>query len=113
MTDVIDPEVLKTLEALTGDSFLPILQSYIKLVNDTRPVIQMAIEDKDGEALEQQTHSLKSSSRQIGAMGIGDFTEALEQAGQSGAFAQAAQIFPAFSQMCDQVISDLNERVKA
>tara|TARA_R110002096_G_scaffold42937_34_gene115644 strand:+ start:2372 stop:4663 length:2292 start_codon:yes stop_codon:yes gene_type:complete len=113
VNDLIDPQVFKTLKSLTGDSFVPIMKSYVNLVTEMVPAIEKAIEDKDDKALSLKTHSLKSSSRQVGAMGIGDLAEELEKLGEAKKFDHASIIFQPFSEMCDQVIQQLNELISA
>lgn len=63
--------------------FKKVVADYYKNGPDTLETIKHALEVKDFDTYAIRTHSLKSTSRQIGATELGDYAEKLEKAGKA------------------------------
>ena len=61
-----------------------IAKEYYLSGNDKLSEIKKSYDSKDWEGYTIKVHALKSSSRQIGAMALGNMAEALEKAGKAG-----------------------------
>ncbi len=84
----INIEGLDTRSALkllgTKDLFMSVLETYYKGMDKKAEVIRSHWEAKDYRGYTIEVHSLKSSSRQIGANELADLAASLEAAGNSG-----------------------------
>ena len=85
----LDPAVFAELEDLGADDplFMPdlvsrYLESGLRLVED----IQQALAREDWVALEQRSHTLKGSSRNIGATGLGSLCFEVEEKSRTGRY---------------------------
>jgi CheY-like chemotaxis protein/HPt (histidine-containing phosphotransfer) domain-containing protein len=78
----LDSEVLQALYETMDDDFIGILRSYLehapKLLNE----IEQAILDNQPEAVVRPSHSLKSSSANVGAMQLSELARELEYKGR-------------------------------
>lgn len=80
--DCLDCE--KAIKGLgTASLFKKVVADYYKNGPDTLETIKHALEVKDFDTYAIRTHSLKSTSRQIGATELGDYAEKLEKAGKA------------------------------
>ncbi len=80
--DCLDCE--KAIKGLgTVALFKKVVADYYKNGPDTLETIKHALEVKDFDTYAIRTHSLKSTSRQIGATELGDYAEKLEKAGKA------------------------------
>ncbi|MCF8473445.1 MAG: response regulator [Emcibacter sp.] len=102
---LIDENTLTVLHAMTEDNFIPILESYIKMAGKGCDAIFDAIIAKDAVRLRRESHSLKSSSRQIGALQIGELAAEFEKRAIAENFEGISYLFEDFSL--------LNKRVEA
>ncbi len=84
----INIEGLNTQNALkllgTKELFMSVLETYYKGMDKKAEIIRSHWEAKDYRAYTIEVHSLKSSSRQIGADELADLAASLEAAGNSG-----------------------------
>ena len=78
----LDPAVLEALEAATGSrSFvIDILGKYIRVTDELLEKLRVAVDRTDHAAAAAVAHSLKSSSRTVGASHLGALLEELERA---------------------------------
>ena len=110
--NLIDPEILDALKSLTGDSYVAVLESYIKMASNAEGVISKSIQTRDADTLRREANSLKSSSRQIGAMQVGDMAAEMEKRVLEGHFDEISDAFPHFSALCKQVVFQLRGRIE-
>jgi signal transduction histidine kinase/CheY-like chemotaxis protein/HPt (histidine-containing phosphotransfer) domain-containing protein len=81
--DFLDTE--KALQSLGSvDLYKTIVSDYYKSGAKALEAIREAYDNEDWEDYTRRVHTLKSSSRQIGAYALGDDAEALEKAGKAG-----------------------------
>ncbi len=101
----VNLDTLSNLASLMGEVFDQLIPSYIeasdKCFNDVRDLVQQ----QDFETAERLFHSLKSSSRNLGAMKLGDYAERLEAVMRDK---QVEQLEPGFTEA-----SDMYQQVRA
>lgn len=108
---LIERGVLDVLKSMTGDSFIPVLKSYISMAENTFPAMSDAIRKKDAVTLRREAHSLKSSSMQVGAMQVGDMAGEIEKMSLEAKFDEINMAIPPIAEMSAQVISQLTELI--
>ncbi len=110
-TRLIEPDVLDVLKSMTGESYIPILESYIKMADEAVPAISQAISSKDASTLRREAHSMKSCSMQIGAMQIGEMAGKIEKLSLDAKFDEISEIFPPISEMGRKVTAHLKDLI--
>jgi HPt (histidine-containing phosphotransfer) domain-containing protein len=70
------------LEQMMGDTLLKLVASYINSSDLLIQEMSEAIHQKDANKLMHSAHPMKSASRQVGAIELGDMLEKLESAGR-------------------------------
>ena len=68
----------------TEELFFSILKEYYRTIRKKSNAIEEHFEKEDWKNYTIEVHALKSSSRQVGALELGDFAASLEQAGKDG-----------------------------
>lgn len=94
---VLDERVFGEFAELLGDAMPRVLGRHLELSREAVATIAQALADQDFQLVGEQAHSLKSSSRQIGATALAMIAEALEKtcradtvdAAQAGALSAA------------------------
>ena len=89
--------------------FDKIVEEYYKRGRRTRSEIEDALATGDIHDYALKTHALKSSSRQIGAMDLGDVAEKLEHAAKAEDMATIDQYHSSAMEILDKLITDLSE----
>ncbi len=108
--DVCAPSVLDTavLTGLVGDDPALIdefLADYLGTISKAAAEIQVAFSEGDWRTVAFITHKLKSSSRSIGAMTLGDCCEKLENAGKVDDGNAVMALMPEFNQLASDVVN--------
>jgi two-component system, sensor histidine kinase and response regulator len=87
-SELVDSMVVTQLKQLRSakrpNFFGNLVERYAADADKYVAALKRAIDDSDGIGVKEQAHALKSSSRSIGARGVGDVCEKLEAAGRSG-----------------------------
>ena len=78
----IDSAVLEALAAATGSRafVIDILEKYVRVTDEMLGQLRAAVDTADHAAASSLAHSLKSSSRTVGATQLGTLLEDLERA---------------------------------
>ena len=74
-----------------------------------RAAILTAIAQQDGETLRRSAHTLKSSSRSLGAASLGQACESLEECAINHRFDLARQQHPEFETLLEESLTILNQ----
>ncbi|MGD8931281.1 MAG: response regulator, partial [Chromatiales bacterium] len=82
--DNLDYAVLLTLYETMDDDFVTILHSYLEHTPQLLKEIEQAVLEKRPESLVRPTHSLKSSSANVGAMQLSELARELELKARQG-----------------------------
>jgi two-component system sensor histidine kinase BarA len=96
----IDPVAFANLVEMTGgemDFVDELVDTYLEDGERQVAALQAATGAGDVEALVRPAHSLKSSSLNVGALGLGELGRQLEEAARTGAVADAADRVAAIS----------------
>ena len=106
--DCLDCE--KAIKGLgTASLFKKVVADYYKNGPDTLETIKHALEVKDFDTYAIRTHSLKSTSRQIGATELGDYAEKLEKAGKALDEKEIAKYHDETMAMFEELLKNLSK----
>ena len=112
----IDPATFAALVEMTGgelDFVDELVDTYLEDGERQVTALQVATGAGDIEALVRPAHSLKSSSLNVGALGLGELSRQLEEAARSGAVADADDRIAAISSGFDATrVALLDERAR-
>jgi HPt (histidine-containing phosphotransfer) domain-containing protein len=75
----LDPEILADLRGVMGDDFADLVQTYLTTVTEMLEALVAAQGCGDMKEMERCAHSIKSSSRHLGALRLGAVAEDLEE----------------------------------
>ena len=95
-----------------GDMFQLLIPSYLQDTDEILASLDSLITSKNLKELERLSHSLKSSSRNLGASDLGAVAEQMEQAMREGnlqAFTQLRGELDALYSIVKQELSDYNQ----
>lgn len=81
------------LRDIAKDKFSLFIESYFNTANNLIESLKQAIEAENLDKVTDAAHSLKSSSRQVGAEKLGNYMEELEKIGKSKNLSELDQIF--------------------
>tara|TARA_R100001143_G_C3360387_1_gene135041 strand:+ start:3940 stop:7905 length:3966 start_codon:yes stop_codon:yes gene_type:complete len=108
-------EILDTtiLEQLLGSSELvpEFLDDYLNLAKKAKQAILHAADSSDLQVLGNEAHTLKSSSRSIGALPFGDLCEVLENEAKNENVEAIGAILPDFTAAIDNLITEIETRI--
>lgn len=94
---VLDLDVLEALRELGGPEDPSLLDELIDLFLDDAPKqiegVESALAGRDIEGVERAAHTLKSSSANLGALGLSELCFDLERLGREGTLEGAQGIF--------------------
>jgi HPt (histidine-containing phosphotransfer) domain-containing protein len=111
--DPIDRETYARLLEMTGgdQAFVDdLVDTYLVDATDQLAALDAAIALADAAALTRPAHSLKSSSLNVGALGLGELCRELEQQGRAGETAGAAERVAGAHRLFEGVRSTLMAR---
>lgn len=86
---MLDQDIFDKLRALFRDKFPDMVELNINTAQKNITLASDSIQNKDLANLELSVHSLKSASRQFGAMQLGDIAEKIEQCAKESDIEQA------------------------
>jgi HPt (histidine-containing phosphotransfer) domain-containing protein len=92
---LLDPETLAQMkeEVAGDDSFLDeVFANFLENATTTINLLRQAARGGDGRAMVNSAHSLKGSSRTLGAFALADVCERLENLGQADSVADAGEL---------------------
>ncbi|MDX2493378.1 MAG: Hpt domain-containing protein, partial [Desulfuromusa sp.] len=96
-SDVIDQKALENIRALQSEGAEDILTKIITLFLDDTPKqleqLHQALRDKDANTVRTIAHSLKSSSANLGALGLSSLLKELEEKGRTNSLTESAELF--------------------
>ncbi len=90
----IDPAVLENLKMLEAGGYFSLeefLQVFSEDSHQRLAALRRAVEEGDARSLEREAHTLKGSSREVGASRLAALCQELEDLGESGTVAGARE----------------------
>ncbi|NOZ42197.1 MAG: response regulator [Alphaproteobacteria bacterium] len=108
---LLDPDIFAALESLTGDNFIPVLTSYISSADEIITAIQTAILTEDMPTLRRHSHSLKSTSLQIGAKTLGKIAAEMEDRSVNEDIEAVTLLLPSLSTLSARVVVHLKDYI--
>lgn len=94
----IDRRHLEMLQQAIGDGFKPLIPAYLEQSDNIINTLNQSYEQKDMQTVMRSAHSLKSSSYNLGAFQLSDYSRQLEE----NAMVEASQ------QLIEQLIEMIN-----
>ncbi|PCK08467.1 MAG: Hpt domain-containing protein [Alteromonadaceae bacterium] len=105
----IDSETLDSLKDLLGENFNLLIETYIGDSSERMGRLKEAIKADDDDGVCAEAHGIKGSSRNIGAVVIGDLCEVLETQARQQALVDKEEQFAAL----EQAFADVCEALSA
>ncbi|MDH5259214.1 MAG: response regulator, partial [Gammaproteobacteria bacterium] len=113
LSDIIDLTIFNNLKFLFKDKFPSAIAQHKQTLIVNVEKAQNAIDNGDTKALSAVMHSIKSSSRQFGALQLGDLSERIEQLALDNRLSDAKINFDELIKMHKMVIQAMaNELIK-
>jgi signal transduction histidine kinase/CheY-like chemotaxis protein/HPt (histidine-containing phosphotransfer) domain-containing protein/HAMP domain-containing protein len=100
----VDPQALKSVFGDDEETFREILGDFVDPATANVKEITDAVEAGDAAGVGSAAHKLKSSSRSVGAIQLGELCEQLEKAGKSGDADTIADLAPSIPAVLAEVI---------
>ena len=94
-----------------GDQFEMLILNYCDVSHKLLNEMKQAVADSDAEALKRSAHPLKSSSAQLGAIGVSECAKKLEAIGLEGTVEGADELLDDFDNMLEESIAYLRSNV--
>jgi CheY-like chemotaxis protein/HPt (histidine-containing phosphotransfer) domain-containing protein len=101
-TPVLDVTVLKNLVGDDPGTVLEFLSEYLDSASGQRKELRAVIAANDVKRVDAIVHKLKSSSRSVGALALGDLCAEMESAGKAGEKVRVFQLMPQFEALFTQ-----------
>jgi signal transduction histidine kinase/CheY-like chemotaxis protein/HPt (histidine-containing phosphotransfer) domain-containing protein len=92
---VLDTDVVRDLLDVMGDEFTDLVQVYLEDTPKALAALEQAAARGDNEGLIAPSHSLKSTSANLGALGLSELAKRLEHGARSGSLGNEAPIIVA------------------
>jgi HPt (histidine-containing phosphotransfer) domain-containing protein len=113
MTSTIDTTVLDELGAMLGERGPAVIEDVVRTWVAESPALVAAVAPDsaaDLDAIVSAAHSLKSSSRTVGAMSLGNAAEVVEHAGRSDDLASVTAERENILDLYAQAVDELQRR---
>ncbi len=109
---LLDMKIFSGLAQLFKNAFPEAVAKHHTAAQDNLSLAQNAIDEHDMESLQRAMHSLKSSSRQFGAMQQGAIAEQLESLTKENNIQAVADALPALREHHESVVNLMNEALQ-
>ena len=80
VSELIDQQVLTELQQVMGDDYKNVIHSYLQHSSQLLTTLKHKAQEDDALEVMKSAHSFKSSSKNVGAIKLGNQAQALEQA---------------------------------
>ena len=99
------------MKELMGDAFKDVVNMCLQTLPEQSDLLEAAISDDDAEQVFNIAHRLKSSCGSIGAFGLAEKAELIEQIGRQGSTQGADQAFSELQSSLEEVLSILEQEI--
>jgi len=107
----LDNQIVRELHEIMGDDIGMLYETFLSDSENKLVELKDAIELSDGDLIRRTAHSLKGSSRNIGAVDLAANAESLEKAGREGNFDQLDAMFHAIGDTFSLVKSEIQSQI--
>ncbi len=104
---LLDIEVFNNLKALMEEAFPDLIESYLEDAPKLMSDLHNSSREADLKVLVRAAHTLKSSSKNIGAMMLASKAEDIEALGKSNDLANATALIPELQHLLQQTINKI------
>ena len=108
---LINKSDYNTLKEVMGDQFEMLVSKYCEMADNLLGDIKQAVSCGDADGLKKSAHPLKSSSAQLGAVGLAEIAKKLEQLGIDGTVEGAEELVTEFDNILDESLDFLKSNV--
>ena len=109
MTDVLDSAIISELQEIMGEDLEMLLSTYIEDTQQKIEELKSQISEKDADNIRRTAHSIKGSSKNVGAMGLADWCQQMESSARDDNLQdvemQLTNIETSFKEACDAIQS--------
>jgi len=99
------------MKELMGDTFKEIVSMCLQSLPEQSNLLETAISNDDAEQVFNIAHRLKSSCGSIGAFGLAEKAEAIEQIGRQGSTLGANEAFSELQSSLEEVLTVLKQEI--
>lgn len=107
----MDAAAFTEMKELMGDSFKEVVSMCLQSLPEQSSLLEMAISDDDAEQVFNIAHRLKSSCGSIGAFGLAEKAEMIEQIGRQGSTQGANEAFTELQSSLEEVLAVLKQEI--
>ena len=107
----MDAAAFTEMKELMGDTFKEVVTMCLQSLPEQSDLLETAISNDDAEQVFNIAHRLKSSCGSIGAFGLAEKAEIIEQIGRQGSTQGAHEAFSALQSSLEEVLTVLKQEI--
>ena len=107
----MDAAAFTEMKELMGDSFKEVVTMCLQSLPEQSRLLETAISNDDAEQVFNIAHRLKSSCGSIGAFGLAEKAEMIEQIGRQGSTQGANEAFSELQSSLEEVLTVLKQEI--
>ena len=101
----LDESAFAEMKEMMGDAFKEVISMCLESLPQQSEQLALAIAENNADDLFNVAHRMKSSCGSIGAFGLADKAESLEQIGRNGSVNGAGEVLPELQSSLQEVLS--------
>ncbi|MCW8878785.1 MAG: Hpt domain-containing protein [Kangiellaceae bacterium] len=109
MTDVLDSTIISELQEIMGEDLGMLLETYVEDTQQKIEQLKSEIKEKNTDSIRRTAHSIKGSSKNVGATELADWCQQMETGAREENLQdvdiQLANIESSFQNVCDAIQS--------
>ena len=107
----MDAAAFTEMKELMGDTFKEVVTMCLQSLPEQSDLLEAAISNDDAEQVFNIAHRLKSSCGSIGAFGLAEKAEMIEQIGRQGSTQGANEAFSELQSSLEEVLTVLKQEI--
>jgi len=107
----MDAAAFTEMKELMGDTFKEVVSMCLQSLPEQSSLLETAISNDDAEQVFNIAHRLKSSCGSIGAFGLAEKAETIEQIGRQGSTQGANEAFSELQSSLEEVLTVLKQEI--
>lgn len=109
MSGVLDSTIISELKEIMGEDLEMLLSTYVEDTQQKIEQLKLEINEDNADSIRRTAHSIKGSSKNVGATELADWCQQMETAARDGdlqdADSQLANIEISFQNVCQAIQS--------